>query len=96
MLESEEALDLVLQKGILIEACPTSNLQCGVIPSYEEHPLGKWLDLGVKACLNTDNTFFSQVSSSEEHQKALSINGMDQTKLDLAIENGLGGGFTRS
>lgn len=95
LLESEEALKLVLEKDIVIEACPTSNLQCGVIPSYEEHPLGKWLDLGVKACLNTDNTFFSQVNSSQEHQRALSIEGMDQAKLDRCIEIGLAAGFKR-
>lgn len=96
LLDSARALDLVLEKGIVIEACPTSNLQCGVIPSHEEHPLGKWLDLGVKACLNTDNTFFSQVSSSEEHQRALSIEGMNEAKLGQAIENGLNAGFHRS
>ncbi len=95
LLESEKALNLVLENGIVIEACPTSNLQCGVIPSFKEHPIGKWLDLGVKACLNTDNTFFSQVSSSSEHQNALSINGMDEKKLKTAIENGLAAGFTR-
>ncbi|MFT6070487.1 MAG: adenosine deaminase [Bacteriovoracaceae bacterium] len=96
LLECEKATSLVLDKKIVIEACPTSNLQCGVIPSHEEHPLGKWLDLGVKACLNTDNTFFSQVSSSEEHQRALSIEGMNEKKLDQAIENGLKAGFHRS
>ncbi len=96
LLESEEATQLVLDKKIVIEACPTSNLQCGVISSHEEHPIGKWLELGVKACLNTDNTFFSQVSSSEEHQRALKIQGMDQLKLDKAIENGLKAGFHRS
>lgn len=96
LLESDEAIKLVLDKGIVIEACPTSNLQCGVIPSYEEHPIGKWLDLDIKACLNTDNTFFSQVSSSEEHQRALSINGMDETKLRKSMENGLAAGFNRS
>lgn len=96
LLESDMATQLVLDKKIIIEACPTSNLQCGVIPSYEEHPIGKWLDLGVKACLNTDNTFFSQVSSSEEHHRALNIQGMDQEKIDQAIENGLIGGFQRS
>ncbi|MBK26958.1 MAG: hypothetical protein CME70_23345 [Halobacteriovorax sp.] len=95
LLENPKALELVLENDIVIEACPTSNLQCGVIPSFQEHPIGKWLDLGVKACLNTDNTFFSQVSSSSEHQNALSINGMDEQKLSKAIENGLAAGFTR-
>lgn len=96
LLESEKATQLVLDKKITIEACPTSNLQCGVIPSHQEHPIGKWLEIGIMACLNTDNTFFSQVSSSEEHNRALNIQGMDQGKLDKAIANGLAAGFHRS
>lgn len=95
LLDSEEAIKLVLDKEIVIEACPTSNLQCGVIPSYEKHPIGDWLDLGVKACLNTDNTFFSQVSSSEEHERALGISNMTLEKLEIAIKNGLNAGFKR-
>jgi adenosine deaminase len=95
LLESDEALELVLSENITIESCPTSNLQCGVVESHEQHPLGKWLKLGVKACINTDNTFFSQVNSHQEHERSLLIQGMDQELLNLAIQNGLDSIFTR-
>lgn len=95
LLESPEALDLVLEKNITIESCPTSNLQCGVVPSLEQHPLGKWLELGVNACINTDNTYFSQVNSEQEHQRALSIEGMNLELINRAIENGLHSTFIR-
>ena len=95
LLESPEALELVLSKGVTIESCPTSNLQCGVVPSLQEHPLGRWLEKGVKACINTDNTFFSQVSSHQEHQKSLSIQGMNEDRLLQAIFNGQQAAFRR-
>ncbi|MBT7611049.1 MAG: hypothetical protein HN576_14905 [Bacteriovoracaceae bacterium] len=95
LLDSKEALDLVLENNITIESCPTSNLQCGVVQSHQTHPLGKWLNLGVSACINTDNTFFSQVTSQEEHEKALSIQGMNPKLLERAIKNGLDSIFTR-
>ena len=95
LLESSEALDLVLSKEITIESCPTSNLQCGVVPSLEEHPLGRWLERGVKACINTDNTFFSQVNSHQEHQRTLSIQGMNEELLQQAIANGQQSVFRR-
>jgi adenosine deaminase len=95
LLESPEALELVLEKNITIESCPTSNLQCGVVASLEQHPLGKWLKLGVNACINTDNTYFSQVQSLEEHQRALSIEGMDLELINRAIKNGLNSIFIR-
>lgn len=96
LLESEEALELVLKNNITIESCPTSNLQCGVVPSLEDHPLAKWLQKGVKACINTDNTYFSQVNSQQEHQRALeSIKGMNEELLLKAVENGLNSQFHR-
>ncbi len=88
LLESSEALDLILQKEITIESCPTSNLQCGVVKNFESHPLPSWLKLGVKACINTDNTFFSDTTSTKEHKRALEINGMNEKLLKQAIENG--------
>ena len=95
LLESPEALDLVLSEEITIESCPTSNFQCGVVPSIEEHPLGRWLEKGVKACINTDNTFFSQVNSRQEHQTSLSIHGMNENLLQQAIRNGQQAVFRR-
>lgn len=95
LLESSEALDLVLSKEITVESCPTSNFQCGVVPSLKEHPLGRWLEIGVKACINTDNTFFSQVNSRQEHQRALSIQGMNENLLQQAIFNGQQSVFRR-
>ena len=96
LLESEEALKLVLDKKITIESCPTSNLQCGVVPSLEKHPLSKWLKLGVKACINTDNTFFSDVNSYQEHEIALNkIEGMTEELLQQAIINGQNSAFIR-
>jgi adenosine deaminase len=49
----------------------------------------------VKACINTDNTFFSQVNSHQEHQKALSIHGMNDAHLQQAIFNGQQAVFRR-
>ena len=94
LLESERATQLVLDKKIVIESCPTSNIQCAAINSFENHPLPQWLELGIKASINPDNTFFSNVSSSKEHIRALNINGMDEKLLELAIENGLTGTFS--
>ncbi|MBT5094897.1 MAG: hypothetical protein HOM21_11665, partial [Halobacteriovoraceae bacterium] len=95
LLEDPEALELVLKNEVTIESCPTSNLQCGVVPIFEEHPVGEWLDKGVRVCLNTDNTLFSQVTSYQEHLKALKIANMDSEKLLKCIEFGHLAAFSR-
>lgn len=95
LLEDPAVLELVLSRGVTIEACPTSNVQTSVIPEVAAHPLPKWLQAGVKACINTDNTFFSAVDAPEEHRRAAAIPGMTPALLEAAIGFGHAAAFRR-
>ena len=76
-------------------ALVTGPVQTSAIPSLEAHPLPRWLALGVRACVNTDNTLFSQVSAREEHARARSIPRMTDALLDRAIAVGHAAKFRR-
>jgi len=95
LLDDPRVLDLVLAKGVTIEACPTSNVHTGVIAQVADHPLPRWLALGVKACINTDNTLFSDVSATEEHARARAIPGMTDELLARAIAHGHDASFAQ-
>lgn len=57
----------VREAGIPLEVCPTSNLQIsGIMRSLLDHPLGRYLDLGIRVTVNTDNRLMSGTSSTEE------------------------------
>ncbi len=96
LLEDESVVELVLERGVVIEACPTSNHQVGVIPSVEEHPLSQWLDRGVKVCVNCDNTLLSDVTSSEELRRVSAIPGMTADKLQRLLDCGREAAFQRA
>lgn len=95
VLEDPATVDLVLERGVVIEACPTSNVHTGVIRSVAEHPLPKWLALGVKATVCTDNTLFSRVDEPTELRAAASIPGMSDGRMTAVIENGHHAAFRR-
>ena len=95
LLDDPRVVDLVLQRRVTIEACPTSNWQIGAIPSLSSHPLARWIDAGVRACINTDNTFFSATNAREEHRRALNLEGMDAARLERAIACGHAAAFRR-
>ncbi len=95
LLEDPSVVDLVLEHGVVIEACPTTNVQTSAIASLEAHPLPLWLARGIPACVNTDNTLLSRVSSSEEHARARSIPGMTEALLERAIAVGHAARFRR-
>lgn len=93
LLSSKSALELVLEREVTIEACPTSNMHTGAISEVSEHPIVSWLRHGVKVCICPDNTLLSGVTSSEEHLRSLDIPGMDIELLERAILHGHNGVF---
>ncbi len=95
LLEDASVVDLVLARGVVIEACPTSNLHTGVLARLEDHPLPRWLALGVRACVCPDNTLLSNVDAAEEHRRAGSIPGMTEALIARVIATGHAAAFRR-
>ena len=95
LLDDPSVVELVLERKVTIEACPTSNMHTGVIASTNEHPLPKWLSLGVRACINTDNTLLSDVDSRTEHARAAAMPGMTSELLEAAIGFGHAAAFAK-
>jgi adenosine deaminase len=95
LLGDPHVLDLVRERAVTIEACPTSNWHTDAIPSQMAHPLARWLDAGVRVCTNTDNTLFCETNAREEHRRALHQNGMDAARLERAIAYGHAAAFRR-
>lgn len=53
--KSEELLSRIKNSGVLIEICPTSNLQTGAVASIKDHPVDRFLKAGVPVALCSDN-----------------------------------------
>lgn len=63
-----DLIEKIKQKDILLEICPTSNIQTNIFPNYKEHPFRKLYDMGIKVCLNTDNRTVSNTTLKREYQ----------------------------
>ncbi|MEW5741325.1 MAG: adenosine deaminase family protein [Myxococcota bacterium] len=101
LLDDEDIVDLVLRRGVTLEACPTSNVHtgvCGLAPGTSDvaaHPLPRWLERGVRACVCADNTLLSDVSTAQEYERAARIPGMTPELLARAVANGHAAAFHR-
>jgi adenosine deaminase len=60
----------IAKRGIVLEVCPTSNILAGIFPSYQDHPLRKLKDAGVKVTLNSDDPGLFGCSIGGEYQVA--------------------------
>lgn len=95
LLDDPKIARLVIDRGITIEACIRSNVHTGAIKTADDHPLARWLALGVRACVNTDNTLLSDTDAQKEHDLARSLPGMTDELLQRAIEHGHAAAFER-
>lgn len=95
MLDDMSVVDLVLERGVTIEACPTSNMHVGAIPTVGDHPIARWLELGIEVCVCPDNTLLSDVTSSEEHRRVSEIPGIGHGEIVRVIDAGHRALFSR-
>jgi adenosine deaminase len=95
LLDDPAVVDLVLERGVVIEACLTSNVHTGAIAEVSEHPLRRWLELGVKACICTDNTLLSGVNLPGELNRAMTQAGLDRANIDACMATGHAAAFRR-
>ena len=95
LLDDPALVDLVRQRGITIEACPTSNLQTGAIASVAEHPIAQWLELGINVSVCTDNTLLSDVDLPGEYRLVMNEAGLDRAGVETCIAAGHAAIFRR-
>jgi adenosine deaminase len=55
------------QRGTVLEVCPTSNVALGVFAGYDEHPLGRLVQAGVRVTLGSDDPPFFGASVAGEY-----------------------------
>lgn len=71
----------IAERGIVLEACPTSNVATHVFPSYEEHPLRKLHEAGVKWTLGSDDPPYFGCSIGGEYAVARERFGFEEGEL---------------
>ncbi|NDJ85530.1 MAG: adenosine deaminase [Chloroflexi bacterium] len=73
--EDSKALWRAVNDNVYFEVCPTSNMQTGVVPSLNLHPLIDLSYSDAKITLNTDDPAIHNVSLTDEY--ALAVQGLD-------------------
>lgn len=68
-IEDKNVLNIIKEKDILLEVCPTSNVQTNAINTYSEHPINELYQNEIPLGINTDNRTVSNISLSEEYLK---------------------------
>ncbi|HSU85055.1 MAG TPA: adenosine deaminase [Thermoanaerobaculia bacterium] len=92
-IEDPAVLDLLAERRIPLEVCPTSNLHTSTVRDYRSHPLPALLRRGIRCTLNTDDPSISgldlaheyRVASEELGLSAAEIRRMQETAVEAAF-----------
>lgn len=95
-LEDPEVIELLLDRDIPLEVCPTSNLQTSTVQSYGSHPLPEMLRQGLAVTLNTDDPSISGIDLAHEYRIAQEELGLSDDDLRRMQENAVAAAFLSS
>jgi len=62
-----ELMRYLRERGVAVEACPTSNVLIGIVPSLEEHPIRRFYDYGLLVSANTDDPSMFNTDMNREY-----------------------------
>ncbi|WP_254566991.1 adenosine deaminase family protein [Oscillatoria sp. HE19RPO] len=71
-IESPEVVNFLLERGVVVEMCPTSNERLGNVSSYQNHPILALDEAGVKVTLNSDDPTWFGLNLTQEMQRLVS------------------------
>ena len=89
-IENIEIINLLKEKQIPLEICPTSNIQTCVIDSYKNHPIKRLYDNNILVTVNTDNRTVSNITLSKEYEllsKIFDFKEKDFKKMNITAIN---------
>jgi adenosine deaminase len=78
--DAELCRELIV-RAVTLDLCPTSNVQAGIVPTVEAHPLARLHRLGVPVTLSTDDSTVSDITLSEEYMRAVERIGLTAAEL---------------
>lgn len=91
--EDENVMRLIKDKGIYLEMCPTSNYYTKAVPDMREYPLLKFLNMGIKVTVNTDDMAIVRMNLSKEFKYIEDLLGLTDMQKEVIFNNSLEASF---
>ena len=80
-LDLPEVAERMLERGVAIESCPSSNVFFGLFSNLEEHPFPHLLEAGFSINLSSDDPPFVGTTVKEEYARVQSTFGYDDEQM---------------
>ena len=91
--EDPAVLDLLAEREVTLEVCPTSNLHTSTVRYYRSHPLPALLRRGIRCTLNTDDPSISGLDLAHEYRVAAEELGLSAAEIRRMQETAVEAAF---
>lgn len=88
-----QLMQLLRERGICLEVCPTSNWLTQVVPSLRVHPLPQLLRAGVPVCINTDDPTLFGNTLGHEIQISKQLLGLTDQEIEACFHSAVRSSF---
>lgn len=92
-IEKPELIELLKEREVTLDMCPTSNVQAGIIAEIAAHPLARLHRLGVSVTCSTDDRVISNTSLTDELARTATALGLTRGELAAISTNAFRRGF---
>ena len=82
-IEDLELVKEIIEKDIVLETCPTSNIATKIYENYENHPVKKLHELGAKVTINSDDPPFFNATIQGEYEAMRNIGFADDALISM-------------
>lgn len=92
-IENGAVLDLLIERNVHLEVCPSCNIQIDVFDRYEDHPIDRLLRRGISVGINTDARGPTDLTLSKEYARLHEVFGWDAPKFEQTNRNAVATAF---
>jgi aminodeoxyfutalosine deaminase len=79
----------LIDRGTVLDVCPTANVLVGAVPSYDEHPLPEMVAAGLRCSLSTDDPAMFSTNLASEYAEAASRGLSPREFYEVGVEGAL-------
>lgn len=87
-IQSERLMERLAREKIVLEMCPSSNLQTKAIPDMQHFPIREFMKRGIICTINSDNMTVSHTDVKNELYRCIKL-GLKEDEINTLIKNGI-------
>lgn len=84
-IEDEQLIDYLVEKHVVLEVCPTSNVALGHYPGYDRHPLRRLIEAGCQVTINSDDPALFGSDLTSEYGRAIDDCAVTLEQLETCV-----------